>query len=202
LVWLLGPVERALVRWKVSPTLLNLVGAAAGTGAGIGFAADRPAAAAWLLATGGLADILDGRVARARRLVSRRGAFLDSTLDRFGETATFVGLAWRLAGVPWQAATVALALGGSLLVSYTRARGEALGVAVQGGWMQRPERVVLLILGALAESAAAGRPGWRPGAALAATPALLAAGTVGTALYRIVVAGRRLAEADAPGSER
>jgi phosphatidylglycerophosphate synthase len=156
----------------------------------------------WLLAAGGLADILDGRVARARRLASRRGAFLDSTLDRFGETATFVGLAWRLAAVPWQSATVALALGGSLLVSYARARGEALGATMHGGLMQRPERLVVLIAGALVESAASGRPGWSSGAALTVAVALLAIGTVGTALYRTAVVARLLADADARETER
>jgi CDP-diacylglycerol--glycerol-3-phosphate 3-phosphatidyltransferase len=195
-VWVLGPLERALVARSVSPTLLNFVGALAGLGAGVAFGGARPALAAWLLALGGISDILDGRVARARGLVSRRGAFLDSTLDRFAETATFVGLAWLLAGSPWRTAVVAAALGGSLLVSYTRARGEALGAPFVGGLMQRPERVLLLIVGGLLEPAA-GRLGWAPGTVLTAVATIVACGTLATAVHRAAGVARRLAETDA-----
>jgi CDP-diacylglycerol--glycerol-3-phosphate 3-phosphatidyltransferase len=195
-VWVLGPVERWLVARRVSPTLLNFIGALAGLGAGVAFGCARPALAALLLALGGIGDILDGRVARARGLVSRRGAFLDSTLDRFAETATFVGLAWLLAGSPWRTALVALALGGSLLVSYARARGESLGAPFGGGLLQRPERLLLLILGGLLESAAP-RLGWPSEMVLTAVAGLVACGTVATAVHRTAGVARRLGEADA-----
>lgn len=195
-VWVLGPLERALVARGASPTLLNFVGAGAGLGAGVAFGCARPALAAWLLALGGISDILDGRVARTRGLVSRRGAFLDSALDRFAETATFVGLAWLLAGSPWRTAVVALALGGSLLVSYARARGEALGAPFGGGLLQRPERMLLLILGGLLEPSA-GLAGWAPGTVLTAVAAAVAFGTVATAVHRTAAVARRLADADA-----
>jgi CDP-diacylglycerol--glycerol-3-phosphate 3-phosphatidyltransferase len=194
-VWVLGPVERWLVAHGTSPTLLNFLGALAGLGAGVAFGCARPALAAWLLALGGIGDILDGRVARARGMVSRRGAFLDSTLDRFAETATFVGLAWLLAGSPERSAVVALALGGSLLVSYARARGESLGAPFGGGLMQRPERMLLLILGGLLESAAA-RLGWAAGTVLTAVAGLVACGTLATAVHRTAGVARRLAEAE------
>jgi CDP-diacylglycerol--glycerol-3-phosphate 3-phosphatidyltransferase len=196
-VWVLGPLERLLVKSGTSPTLLNFVGAGAGLAAGVAFGCGRPALAAWLLAAGGISDILDGRVARARGVVSRRGAFLDSTLDRFGETGTFVGLAWLLAGSPWRTAAVALALGGSLLVSYARARGEALGAPFGGGLLQRPERLLLLIVGGLLEPAASSRLGWAPGTVLTGVVAAVACGTAATAVHRTVAVTRALADADA-----
>jgi CDP-diacylglycerol--glycerol-3-phosphate 3-phosphatidyltransferase len=196
-VWVLGPVERGLLRSGVTPDALNFLGAAAGIAAGAAFAAGELGLAAWLLAVGGISDILDGRVARARGIASRYGAFLDSTLDRFAETGTFIGVAWYLTGAPWLTAAALLAVSGSLLVSYTRARGEALGAPFSGGLMQRAERVVLLILGALLDAPVTGRTGWAPGTLLAGTVVLIAFGTLATAIYRAVVIARRLAKAEA-----
>ena len=196
-VWVLGPVERGLVRSGVTPDALNFLGAAAGLAAGVAFATSALGLAAWLLALGGISDILDGRVARARGIASRYGAFLDSTLDRFSESGTFVGVAWYFTGSPWMTAATVLAITGSLLVSYTRARGEALGVPFAGGLMQRAERVVLLMLGALFDPAVSHRMGWIPGTLLSGAVVLIAFGTVATAIHRAVVIARRLAKADA-----
>lgn len=196
MVWILGPLERATVRAGLSPDFLNYLGLAAGLAAGGAFVAGDLALAGWLIALGGVSDILDGRVARARGVESRYGAFMDSVLDRFAETATFVGIAWLLSGSAWLAAVTVLALAGSLMVSYTRARGEALGVAFAGGLMQRAERVVLLAVGALLDSAAARRLGWPPGAVLSGVVAVIAVGTVGTAIYRTTMIARIMARSD------
>lgn len=192
MVWILGPVERLLVRGGVSPDLLNFAGVAAGIGAGAAIALGRLSLGAWLIGVGGISDILDGRIARARGVASRYGAFLDSTLDRFAETGTFVGVAWYLWGSRWMTAATVLAAAGSLLVSYTRARGEALGAGFTGGLMQRAERVVLLALGALLDSTATGRLGWAPGTVLSGAVVIIAAGTLGTAVYRTVRIARAL----------
>jgi phosphatidylinositol phosphate synthase len=196
-VWLLGPIERALVHGGVSPTLLNFAGALAGLAAGGAFASGHLALAACLLVLAGICDIFDGRVARARGVVSRSGAFLDSTLDRFGETAAFTGIAWGLSGSRWMAAATALALGSSMLVSYAKARGEALGAPFGGGLLQRAERMVLLILGGLLDPVAVARLGWPPGGVLAGVVAVIAVGTLGTAVYRTATIARMLARADA-----
>ncbi|TFG53019.1 MAG: CDP-alcohol phosphatidyltransferase family protein [Gemmatimonadales bacterium] len=198
MVWALGPLERTIVRTGLSPDALNYFGLAAGMAAGVSFAMGALGPAAWLLALNGISDILDGRVARARGIASRYGAFLDSTLDRFAETGTFVGIAGLLAGSPWMTAATVLAISGSLLVSYTRARGEALGAGFSGGLMQRAERVVLLVLGALLDPAGTSRMGWPPGTVLAGTVVVIALGTVGTALYRTAVTAGMLARAEAP----
>ena len=96
-----------------------------------------------------MCDILDGRLARAQKVASDYGKFIDSTLDRFVETFAFLGFAVYFAGRPWASLVVASGLGGSLLVSYAQARGETVGVSGSGGLMQRAERLVLSILACL-----------------------------------------------------
>jgi CDP-diacylglycerol--glycerol-3-phosphate 3-phosphatidyltransferase len=97
-------------------------------------------------------DMLDGALARATAQSSRFGAFLDSTLDRYSESATFLALAIYYLRTPATRVEVILIfviLVGSLMVSYTRARAEALNIECRAGMLQRPERVVLLIVGLL-----------------------------------------------------
>ena len=183
-MWLIGPAERMLVRSGVSPDVFNYLGVAFGAAAGVAFARRELALAGWAVLLGGLADIFDGRIARARGLTSRYGAFMDSTLDRFAEAFSFVGVTWYLSSSPLGAALSVAAISGSLLVSYTRARGEAVGVTGTGGVMQRAERLVLLALGALADTAVTTRLGWPEGRVLLATVAIIAIGSMATAIYR------------------
>lgn len=192
LMWTIGPLERAMVRARVSPDLLNVLGALFGVAAGVAFAAGATGTAGWMILLGGAADIFDGRVARARGIVAPHGAFLDSTLDRFAETFAFAGLALLFAGRPAALLGVVLALGASLLVSYARARGEALGVQGVGGVMQRAERLVLLALAALLDGPVALRAGWAPGSLLAGAAWIIALGALGTAVYRTVHVARVL----------
>jgi phosphatidylglycerophosphate synthase len=184
LMWVIAPIERACVRAGVSPDVFNWLGVLFGGAAGAAFALGELALAGWLVLLGGAADIFDGRIARARGIASERGAFLDSTLDRFAETFAFVGLALFYREAVWETAAVALALGASLLVSYTRAKGEALGVQCRGGVMQRAERLVLLALAALVDAPVAARMGWPLGTVLGVAVAVIAVGALGTAVYR------------------
>ncbi|HYV98262.1 MAG TPA: CDP-alcohol phosphatidyltransferase family protein [Gemmatimonadaceae bacterium] len=183
-MWLLGPVERPLVRARVSPDLLNYLGVGFGVAAAAAFVANRLPVAGWMITLSGVCDILDGRLARALGKVTDHGAFLDSTLDRFAEAATFVGVAWVLAGRPWTVCATMLAMGGSLLVSYARARGEALGVDCKGGVMQRAERLVFLAVACFADGAVTDGMGWQRGTLLAGSVSLIGVGSVGTAIYR------------------
>jgi CDP-diacylglycerol--glycerol-3-phosphate 3-phosphatidyltransferase len=183
-----------MVRARVSPDALNVLGAVFGLAAGVAFAAGELALGGWLVLLGGVADIFDGRIARARGIATERGAFLDSTLDRFAETFAFVGLAVFLAGNPIAAGAVALALGASMLVSYTRARGEALGVQCRGGVMQRAERLVLLGLAGIADAPLTASRGWPAGTVMAWVIAAIAIGALGTAIYRTLVIARALRE--------
>jgi CDP-diacylglycerol--glycerol-3-phosphate 3-phosphatidyltransferase len=105
-----------------------------------------------LLIVASLLDLVDGSLARATAQSSTFGAFLDSTLDRYSESVTFLALAWYYSGVPgsqWSLMLIFLTVVGSLMVSYTRARAEALHIECKEGWMQRPERIALLIVGLL-----------------------------------------------------
>lgn len=184
LMWAIGPVERVLVRAEVSPDVFNYLGVACGAAAGVAFADGTLSVGGWFVLFGGLADIFDGRIARARGLTNKYGAFMDSTLDRFAEVFAFVGVAWYLADSRAGAAVTLLAISASLLVSYTRARGEAVGVSGTGGIMQRAERLVVLALAGLFDSTAAARFGWAPGTLLFGAVSLIAVGALGTAVYR------------------
>ena len=190
--WFVRPVESVSLAAGASPTAFNLLGVAFGVAAGTLFATSHLNLGGWAVLLGGAADVLDGRIARARGLAGPRGAFLDSTLDRFAEVAAFVGLA-----VYFQASTpalvaVATALGGSLLVSYARARGEGLGIVCKVGVMQRAERLLLVGFGGILDPMVTASTGWTPGTLLFALLALVAVGTVGTAAYRTVWIAQRL----------
>lgn len=105
---------------------------------------------ALLLLLASIFDMLDGALARATNQSSPFGAFLDSTLDRYSESVTFIGLAYYysgLSGARIETMLIIVIIIGSLMVSYTRARAEALNVECKAGILQRPERVVLLIAG-------------------------------------------------------
>lgn len=158
-------VERTVRAW-VSPLVAALdalgVGPNALTIAGLFL----NFAAAWVVAIGELRwgavaflvasvfDMLDGSLARRRGTASKLGAFLDSTFDRLSETALFVALLLDHAAAPygptWMPAAILVALAGSLTTSYARSRSETLGQECKVGWVERPERVVLLVGGLLA----------------------------------------------------
>jgi CDP-diacylglycerol--glycerol-3-phosphate 3-phosphatidyltransferase len=145
----LEPLARWLTGLRVLPNHVTTAGLGANLLAAGLIVADQLALAgvAWLLA-GGL-DLLDGALARSQGKATRFGAFLDSTVDRISEGVVFSAIAYRFAVLdePVNAALVVLALLGSLLVSYTRARTEALGARCKVGLVTRPERVLLLAVG-------------------------------------------------------
>lgn len=145
----LEPVVRRLVGWRISPNVITTVGTAVLIAAGVAFALGLVRAAAALLLLSGVCDMLDGRVARARGETTKFGAFYDSTLDRIGESALFLGIglyfvqdgvapAWRTTAV----GVTFAALAASLLVSYARARAEGLGLECKVGIGQRAERIL------------------------------------------------------------
>lgn len=146
---ILDPVAGLILRLGFGPDALTLTGLVLSLFAATSAAQGHMASAALLLFLGGLCDILDGSMARRSGRATLRGAFLDSTLDRLAEIAVFVGLvAHYRAHLSLQLITV-LALTGSLMTSYARARAEGLGVDCKVGLLERPERLALLILGLL-----------------------------------------------------
>ena len=190
--WFIRPVVRASLGLGLSPLFYNLLGVVLGAVAGWFFASGHFATAGWAVLLSGAADALDGRIARARGLASPRGAFLDSTLDRFAEVAVFVGLAVAFRASAPALAVLTAALGGSLLVSYTRARGESQGVLCTLGVMQRAERLLLIGLGAILDGGGSALLGRGPGTFLLGVLVLTAVGTVATAVFRTVWIARRL----------
>lgn len=105
-----------------------------------------------LILFAGLFDMLDGQVARLSNKSSKFGALFDSVLDRYSEMILFFGICYYLVAHHYFLSSVLafLALIGSMMVSYTRSRAEGLGVSCKGGLMQRPERIVLISLSAIA----------------------------------------------------
>jgi len=198
-MWMVTPLERALIGSGISPDVLNVLGAVMGFAAGVAYARGAPEIAGWFIILGGVADIMDGRVARARNLVSPYGEFLDSMLDRFSEVFAFVGLGLYLAPIPSGIPATVLAAGSSLLVSYARAKGDAVGVACRGGVMQRAERLVLLALTSLVDRLVTSSAGWHEGTMLLAAVWLIGLGALGTAIYRTLFIARALKPKRADG---
>jgi phosphatidylinositol phosphate synthase len=184
LMWVLGPVERLALGLGLTPDFFNFAGLFSGLLSGILIGIDELELGGWAIALGGLCDILDGRIARARGLVSAYGQFIDSTLDRFVEVFAFLGFVYYLRSFTWGPFVATAAITGSLLVSYTRARGESVGVLCKEGLMQRAERLVLTFLVCLLDApitAAMGRPS---GTAVLWVLGLIAIGTFVTAVQR------------------
>jgi CDP-diacylglycerol--glycerol-3-phosphate 3-phosphatidyltransferase len=162
-VRLTGPLARALIAAGLHPNTISTLGTVIVVGSGVAFSRGSVRLGGLLLLCSGLFDILDGQVARLGAKTTTFGAFYDSTLDRVGEGAVFTGLTlYFLTGSlpadlkPRAVAACLVALIASLLVSYTRARAEALGVENRVGIAARAERVLLLGLPALGFGAGPG----------------------------------------------
>lgn len=146
---LLDPIAGALARMGVSPNALTTLGAAFTVAAAVAFGLGHIMLGGWVLSLTAVFDVLDGRVARRANRATVFGAFYDSTLDRVGDGALMAGLTVFYATSPSFGSVplmiVCLAgMVGTFLISYTRARAEALGLDAKVGFLQRPERFVLL----------------------------------------------------------
>jgi CDP-diacylglycerol--glycerol-3-phosphate 3-phosphatidyltransferase len=147
----LEAIARGLSAIGMTPNALTLIGFFAMCGIGVVLAMGWFALGGALIILSGALDALDGTLARLTNRVTKFGAFLDSTTDRFAEGALFLGiLHWYLQhDSVWVAYIVFFALLGSLMVSYTRARAEGIGLECKEGWLTRFERVALLVIGLL-----------------------------------------------------
>jgi len=141
-----------LARLKFNPNILTSLGLLITLLAAVFFLLGDLLWAAIVLIIAGNFDILDGQVARRSNQVTRFGAFYDSVLDRYAEIMLFLMINLHYSSsVPYLISIITwLALAGSILVSYTRARAESLGLNCKIGFTQRPLRIILLIVGALA----------------------------------------------------
>src|SRR5271156_2372669 len=155
---LLQAIVNGLALTRISPNALTFIGLIINTGAAVlfGFANEHNYVKMFLLAAlviigAGIFDMVDGRVARQTDQVTVFGAFFDSVIDRYSDVALFFGLLvfYARGNRFFYVVLVAFVMVTSLMVSYTRARAEALIKSCKVGFMERPERIVLVILGAL-----------------------------------------------------
>ena len=146
-----NPFIEMLIRMNANPNVFTFIGLVLGMFSGYFAARGMMLQTTLFLLLSGLCDSIDGTIARKSNRESRFGALLDSTLDRYSEMFVFFGLAYHFIQQQNYITSLALAigLGGSLMVSYVRARSEALGFECKVGMMQRPERLILLSIGTL-----------------------------------------------------
>jgi CDP-diacylglycerol--glycerol-3-phosphate 3-phosphatidyltransferase len=150
-----GTIIEAIVRWlalsKIHPNVLTFLGLVINIWATWLFAQGSFRWAGVVVIGAGVFDMVDGRVARATSQVTRFGGFFDSVLDRYSDLALYMGLLVYYASInrfPYIVLT-AIAMTGSVMVSYTRARAENSIPKCKVGFLERPERIVLIIIGAL-----------------------------------------------------
>ena len=151
---IINAMVRGLASAGVHPNILTTVGVTINVGCGVLFGLGEFFWAGIVLIVANLFDMLDGNVARLTGNVTKFGGFLDSSLDRLSDMVVFLGIMIFYAGNSPQHSLLNVTLAGvgmiaSVLVSYTTARSEGLGVKANVGFLQRPERVVLFIIGAL-----------------------------------------------------
>jgi CDP-diacylglycerol---glycerol-3-phosphate 3-phosphatidyltransferase len=151
---IINAMVRGLASAGIPPNVLTSIGVTINLACGVLFGFGEFFWAGIVLIVANLFDMLDGGVARLTGRVTKYGTFLDSTLDRLSDMSAFLGIMVFYARETEQHSTLNVFLGGvgmiaSVLVSYTTARSEALGVKANIGFLQRPERIVLLIIGAL-----------------------------------------------------
>ena len=147
---LLRPLEKVLILSKVHPHVVTAAGFVLSGLAAYFFIQGRFLPAGVMVILSGVCDILDGRLARATQKISKYGALIDSTIDRYSEIVIFLGLATYFRSESnYVHILIILAVAGSILVSYTRARAEGLGLECKVGIMQRPERMTFLAVGAI-----------------------------------------------------
>jgi len=183
-----------VARIRVHPDVLTLSGVGVSVLAALAFAAHQELAAGLILILAGFFDLIDGVVARIQGVSTRAGAFLDSSMDRVADLLVFAGLAVGMASQPagpdiGGLVLVMAALIGSVMTSYARARAEAeLHESFAVGFVERGERTVVLILGALSGF-------------LVAALWLVAIGSIATTIQRVVAARRLLLEREPPAAE-
>jgi CDP-diacylglycerol--glycerol-3-phosphate 3-phosphatidyltransferase len=145
---IINPIARFVSWTGISPDGVTVVGFLLMIAVGALLAQGHLQPAGVLLAVAALFDAIDGTLARMLNRVTRFGAFLDSTMDRFSEAAIFLGILIYLQRIDAGTEVILtyIAIVGSLMVSYARARAEGIGVSIRGGFLTRFERVVILII--------------------------------------------------------
>ena len=187
-IWLIAPVEKALINAQVTPNAITICSVVFALFSGILLAFGQFNIGGWIYILSGTLDVFDGRVARRTGRTSPGGCILDSVSDRYSEFFVFSGLLWFYSS-SWVVLLVASALFGSVMVSYVRAKAESLNVRCAVGRFQRAERLVYLGVGLSFSSIVTQiyQPSWAPAQWPAVTVlAFIAVGSIATALYRFI----------------
>ena len=145
--FIMGPLGRRLIAWKVTPNQITWLGFVFAVASAYFFAIGSWGPGGWLVILASTCDIYDGWLARAHGISLKSGSFLDSVLDRISESASFCGLLWYFKADPLWYAMLFLAFSSSQIVSYARARAEGLGFHGSKGFFQRSERMIVLSIG-------------------------------------------------------
>jgi CDP-diacylglycerol--glycerol-3-phosphate 3-phosphatidyltransferase len=148
---IIDAIVGALALSRVHPNVLTFLGLVINVWAAWLFAGGKFTAGGVVLIGAGLFDMVDGRVARSTNQVTRFGGFFDSVLDRYSDLGVLVGLLVYYASINryFYVVLTAIVMTGTVMVSYTRARAENTIPRCKVGFLERPERVVLIIIGAL-----------------------------------------------------
>lgn len=142
--WLMRPLWQPIIRSGLPANAITTLSVLLSTAAGVALAAGRFSLGGHLYLVSGILDVVDGRMARHKGTAKPSGAALDSIMDRYSDAAVFLGLAWYYRD-HWVLLPVLIALVGSSIVPYIRAKAEASGVAIKDvGLMQRAERIIYL----------------------------------------------------------
>ena len=143
-------IVRGLALAKISPNALTLIGLLINIGAAVLLARGQFFAAGWVITGAAIFDMVDGRVARETNQVTRFGGFFDSVLDRYSDLGLLMGLLVYYANInrPFYVVLTAIVMTASVMISYTRARSENTIPKCKVGFMERPERIVLIMIGA------------------------------------------------------
>jgi CDP-diacylglycerol--glycerol-3-phosphate 3-phosphatidyltransferase len=192
LMWAISPLVGISQSLGLTADFYSYIGLVVGLASGFLIAIGRLELGGWAIVLSGIADALDGRMARLTGTASNHGDFIDSTFDRFVEASTFLGFAFYLRATPWGSLLAGTALAGALIVSYARARGEVAGVVCTGGLMQRGERVVLTAVVCFIDPPLSNAFGIAHGTIAQWVLALIAVTTFLTATYRTVWIASRL----------
>jgi CDP-diacylglycerol--glycerol-3-phosphate 3-phosphatidyltransferase len=149
--FLLDSIVNLLAAFRVNPNLLTVLGLVVNIFAAVLFARGMFTVASLVVLFAGIFDMVDGEVARRTGRVTRFGAFFDSVIDRYSDVMLLLGLVVWYAKLDriFYAGLVVVSLIGSIMTSYTRARAESLIPACKVGFLERPERIVLLIIASL-----------------------------------------------------
>jgi len=185
------PIVNLLIKLKVTPNIITLSSVFISGIAGVLFANRHWGSGGWIMLAGGVFDLFDGRVARATNNVTKKGAYLDSVIDRYSDGLVLGGLAIAFRD-HWSLYAIVLCFIGFYSVSYTKAKAEASGIKCEVGVFQRPERLFSLGMCAIFTPLFTYYLGIESPFLIYAILVILGFGTVATSMYRIVYTMKKL----------